>query len=86
MKKSADLGKIRQGPPPKLATCKFASNPPLFSQICHFFHKSAGFSEKTRGYWPQSCHCGMGGGDGLGRHLVPILFGVILALFANFEA
>ncbi len=48
IKKSADLGKIRLGPPPKLATCKFASNTLLFSQIHHFFHKSGGFSENSR--------------------------------------
>ena len=55
---------------PKLTTCEFASNPPLFSKICHLFlksatflHKSAGFSDTHRS-WPQSRNWGVGG-DGL---------------------
>ena len=53
---------------PKLTTCEFASNPPLFSKICHLFlksatflHKSAGFSDTHRS-WPQSRNWGVGGG------------------------
>jgi hypothetical protein len=74
IKKSADLGKIRQGPPPKLVTCEFASNLPLFSQIRLFFHKAVAFSENPM-VWAPSHHWGWGG-EGLGRHLVPPLLAV----------
>jgi hypothetical protein len=67
---------------PKLATCELASNPPLFSKICHLFLKSATFLLKSAGFsensWvlaPKSPLGGWGGG-GLGSHLVPPLLSV----------
>jgi hypothetical protein len=84
IKKSAYLGKIHQDPPPN-------SRPASLPQIRHFFLKfttfstNPGFFLKTRGPGPKVATGGWGG-DGFGHHLVPILFGFILELFANFEA
>ncbi len=44
--------------------------PASLPQICLLFHKSVGFSENLRVLVPK-LPLGDGGGDGLGRHLVP---------------
>jgi hypothetical protein len=57
-KELADLGKIRHGFP-KLATCKFSSNLPLFSKIRQlFFSNLPPFSKKSVGV-PQMLHFGL---------------------------
>ncbi len=73
----------------KLMTCKFASNPPLFSKMRHLFlksattlHKPAGFSKNSQVLAQKSPL--VWEGDGLGRHLVSPLLAVNSSSFALF--
>ncbi len=72
--KKNHLGKIRLGPP-KLVTYEFASDPPPFSLIRHFFPQIRRFFWELVGPGPKVATGGWGG-DGLGRPLVPPLLTV----------
>jgi hypothetical protein len=72
---------------PKLASCEFASNPPLFSKMHHLFLKIRHLSPQTLGFsensWVLAQKLPLGwGGDGFSRHLVPPLLEVNCSYFA----